>query len=218
MTAFTGLAGSMSDGCCDSEIDAGVMEQRQRRVLVKVLIINLVAFLVMVTGAVYSGSSALLSGMLDNLGDATAYALSLMVVGASIAAKARLAFFKGLLILGAALAVALQIGWRLMYPDVPVFETMGIAALLNLAANLVCLGLLFPVRRDDLNMESMWECSRNDIVDGLAVIMATGAVWFFNSAWPDLLIAVALLLFFLRSAIRVLRRAHQELREIAAPG
>ena len=50
-------------------------------------------------------------------------------------AKARVALLKGLLILGAAIAVAVQIGWRLTHPAVPLFEGMGIAGALNLAAN-----------------------------------------------------------------------------------
>ena len=94
---------------------------------------------------------------------------------------------------------------------------MGIAASLNLAANLVCLRLLYPVRGDDLNMESMWECSRNDIWDGLAVITASVSVWLFDSGWPDVVIAIVLLAVFLRSATRVLRRARRELQHAPAP-
>ena len=67
-------------------------------------------------------------------------------------------------------------------------------------------------------MESMWECSRDDIWDGLAVIAASVAVWLFDSGWPDLLIAIVLLAVFLRSATRVLRRARQELQHAPAPG
>ncbi|MEZ5561231.1 MAG: hypothetical protein R3E86_22160 [Pseudomonadales bacterium] len=129
-----------------------------------------------------------------------------------------MAYFKGLLILGAAVVVAFQIAWRLTHLDTPVFETMGIAASLNLAANLICLRLLFPFRQDDLNMASMWECSRNDIFDGIAVIAATAAVWLFGSGWPDVLIAIALLVVFLKSALRVLRRARVELDHVPAPG
>lgn len=208
----------MSDGCCGDGVDAGALEQRHRRVLLWVLAINIVTFFIMVVGSIVSGSSSLLSGTLDNLGDALAYALSLAVVGASTSTKARVAFLKGMLILCAALLVAIQIAWRLPNLETPIFESMGVAASLNLAANLVCLRLLYPVREDDLNMESMWECSRNDIWDGLAVITASVAVWLFDSGWPDLLIAIVLLAVFLRSATRVLRRARQELQHAPAPG
>jgi len=54
---------------------------------------------------------------------------------------------------------------------------------------------------------SAWECSRNDIYEGSAVILAAVAVWLFGAGWPDLLVAIALLVLFARSAVRVLKAA-----------
>lgn len=201
----------MSESCCGKTIDVRALEARQRRVLTIVLIINVTTFLMMIGAAWYSRSSSLLSGGLDNLGDALTYALSLAVVGASGLAKARVALFKGLLILGAALAVGVQIVWWLLHPEVPLFDGMGVAALLNLGANLVCLKLLMPYRSGDINLASAWECSRNDVYEGFAVLAAALGVWLFDAGWPDLITAVALLLLFLRSAWRVLRSAWREL-------
>ena len=196
----------MSD-CCNCEVDTRALAVRQRRVLLVVLAINVVTFVMMVAASYLSGSSALLSGTLDNFGDAVTYALSFAVVGASAQAKARVAFFKGLMILAAAAAVALQIVWRLTHLEVPIVETMGIASVLNLAANAVCLYLLNPFKVGDVNMSSAWECSRNDVIEGGAVIVTTLAVALFGSAWPDIIVAIALLAMFLRSAIRVLGTA-----------
>lgn len=207
----------MSDSCCQGQLDVSALESRQRRVLIWVLVINVFTFLMMVAGSVFSGSSSLLSGTLDNLGDAVTYALSLAVVGATCTAKARVALFKGLLILGAALAVAVQIGWRIQHPESPVVETMSIAALLNLGANVLCLRLLYPYRNGDVNMTSVWECSRNDVMEGFAVIAAALAVWGFGSGWPDVLVAIALLILFLRSATRVLRDAWREMYPTSSP-
>jgi Co/Zn/Cd efflux system component len=201
----------IGDSCCQGQIDVGALQVRQRRVLIVVLAINAATFLMMVLAAFMSGSSSLLSGALDNFGDAMTYALSIAVVGATSAAKARVALFKGLMIFGAALAVAFQIGWRILHPEVPVFETMGIAALLNLGANLLCLRLLMPYRDGDVNMSSAWECSRNDVGEGIAVIAAALAVGVFQSGWPDIVIAFALLALFLRSAIRILGGAWRQL-------
>lgn len=208
----------MSDCCCPSAIDTRQLHRRQRRVLAIVLAINLATFAIMVVGSVLSGSSSLLSGTLDNLGDALTYGLSFAVVGASAPAKARVALVKGLLITGAALAVAVHIGWRLLHMDAPVAGTMGLVAVLNLAANAVCLGLLYPLREMDINMSSVWECSRNDVMEGLAVIGAALAVWLTGSGWPDVLVAVALLVLFARSASRVLRTAWTQLRPAASAG
>lgn len=202
----------MGDSCCGGTIDIRALEARQRRVLIIVLAINLVTFAMMLYAAIHSGSSSLLSGSLDNLGDALTYLLSLAVIGASARAKAKVAFFKGLLILAAAMAVAIQIGWRLANPNVPVFEAIGLAATLNLAFNGICLWLLTRYRHGDVNMASAWECSRNDMYEGFAVLAAGAGVWLFDAGWPDLVIAMALLVMFLRSAWRVLRSAWQSYR------
>jgi Co/Zn/Cd efflux system component len=194
------------------------MQTRQRRVLLAVLTINVVTFVTMVLGSLLSGSSALLSGTLDNFGDAVTYGLSFAVVGATGAAKARVALFKGILILTAAVAVAIQIGWRFWNVEAPIVETMSAAALLNLAANAVCLWLLTPYRSGDVNMASAWECSRNDVFEGVAVVVAAAAVWAFGSGWPDLIVAVLLLVVFARSASRVLRNARRELHRTSHVG
>ena len=201
----------MGDSCCNGRLQVAELETRQRRVLITVLVINVVTFVVMAAGSILSGSSSLLSSMLDNLGDALTYGLSLAVVGSSYVVKARVALFKGVLIAAAALFVAGQIFWHFLHPETPVVETMSLAVVINLAANLICLRLLTPHRHSDINMSSVWECSRNDIFDGIAVILASFGVWLFESAWPDLLVATVLLILFTRSAIRVLRGAWLEL-------
>lgn len=205
----------MSD-CCGCEVDTRALAARQRRVLLYVLFINVATFALMVMASWLSGSSALLSGTLDNFGDAVTYALSFLVVGASGSAKARVALFKGVMILGAGVAVAVQVGWRLAHPGIPIVETMGLAAALNLGANIVCLYLLTPYRTGDVNMASAWECSRNDVIEGVAVIATAGAVWAVGSGWPDIIVASVLLVVFLRSAFRVFGAARQAFREPAA--
>jgi Co/Zn/Cd efflux system component len=74
----------VADSCCENTLDLGELQARQRGVLIVVLVINMLTFLMMVAGAILSGSSAVLSGGLDNLGDAITYAFSLAVVGASV--------------------------------------------------------------------------------------------------------------------------------------
>lgn len=184
---------------------------RQRVTLQRVLVINAVMFVTMVVAALYADSSALLSDSLDNLGDALTYALSLYAVSKNAAVKARVALFKGCLIFFAACVVAAQIVYKLFIPTVPVFELMGIFSLVGLASNAVCLFLLSRHRHEDVNMSSVWECSRNDIAVNLSVFVAAGAVWVTNSGWPDILIAFFLVVLLFRSAVRVISSARKEL-------
>lgn len=197
--------------------DAGSRRHACRRASVgslhAVLWINAASILLMVGAAFYARSTSLLSGALDNLGDALTYALSLAVVASSLRAKAWVAMFKAALILGAALAVATAIGWRLFVdPAVPLFEAMGWAGALNLAANLACVWLLRPWRNGDVNLASAYECARNDIADGLSVLLAGTLVWLTGRGWPDLVVAALLLAVFLASAWRVSRNALGALR------
>lgn len=200
-------------GCCEHDgEELSALRERQSGVLKIVLGINAVMFVVIVGAGLYASSSALLTDSLDNLGDVFTYALSLWAVHLSARAKAKVAFFKGGLILLAALAVMVQIGYKLLHPAVPLFEIMGLFSLLALVANGTCLTLLWRHRGDDVNMRSVWECSRNDVAANLAVFLAAAGVWLTDSAWPDLLVAFLLALLFLRSAVRVLTSARASYR------
>ena len=88
---------------------------------------------------------------------------------------------------------------------------MGAFSLLGLAANSVCLYLLWKHRDEDVNMSSVWECSRNDIASNLSVFVAAGAVWLTGTGWPDILVALGLAFLLLRSAYRVITSAWAEL-------
>jgi Co/Zn/Cd efflux system component len=198
-------------GCCQNGCEITARNERQRTTLKWVLSINAVMFLVIVAAALYADSTALLSDSLDNLGDAITYALSLNAIALGGHAKAKVALFKGMLILAAALAVAGQIAWKLAHPALPIFEAMGAFSLLGLAANGICLYLLWRHRHEDVNMSSVWECSRNDIASNISVFVAALGVWATGAAWPDLLVAAALVVLLLRSALRVISSARREL-------
>lgn len=201
----------MSDSCLDHcALDAH--HARQRGTLRIVLAINAVMFFVIAGASHFGASTALLADSVDFLGDALTYGLSLFAVSRGDALKARIALFKGALILLAALVVLGQIAYKLFVPSMPVFEIMGAFSLLGLAANSLCLALLWRHRREDVNMSSVWECSRNDIASNLSVIAAAGAVWITDSRWPDMLIALALAALLLRSAARVIASGRTALR------
>lgn len=199
-------------GCCNNDCTIDKLRDRQRGTLLIVLGINAVMFLVIAGAALYGNSTALLADSFDNLGDALTYGLSLYVVSRGTSAKAKVALFKGILILVGALVVAAQVIYKLIVPSIPIFEVMGIFSLIGLAANSACLFLLWRHRFEDVNMSSVWECSRNDIATNLSVFVTAGAVWFTGSGWPDIAVAIALVWFLVRSSVRVISSALVELR------
>ncbi|AEP12211.1 cation transporter [Chloracidobacterium thermophilum] len=198
--------------CCHHESSFSPCSARQRRTLWLTLGINALMFGVIVGAAWYGRSTALLADSLDNLGDALTYGLSLYVVSRDRAAKARVALFKGGLIFAAAAGVVVQIVHRLFHPGVPLFEVMGVFSLLGLAANGACLWLLWQHRQEDINMSSVWACSRNDVAGNVAVLVAAALVWLTGAAWPDVVVASGLVLLLLVSSVRVLSAALAELR------
>ena len=199
-------------GCCSDDCSLEQLQKQQRGTLQAVLGINALMFFVIVGAALYGHSTALLADSLDNLGDALTYGLSLYAVTKGPVIKAKVALFKGGLIFLAALVVAAQILYKLFVPSVPLFATMGIFSLVGLMANALCLYLLWRHRHEDVNMSSVWECSRNDITSNLSVLVAAGAVAISGSGWPDLLVALGLLTILLRSAYRVIMSARAVLR------
>lgn len=203
----------MADCCEDKACALEALRVRQSSTLKVVLGINAVMFVVELIAGIQSGSTALLSDSLDNLGDALTYGLSLYAVSRGSRSKAKVALFKGLLILTAGLFALCQVAYRIAIPVVPIYETMGIVSLLALLANGACLAMLWKHREEDINMSSVWECSRNDIASNIAVFIAAAGVWLAHSGWPDILIGLVLALLFLKSAVKVLKGAISELKK-----
>lgn len=202
----------MTDCCSEKESWLETPRHRQSATLKIVLGINAVMFVAELTAGLLASSVSLLADSLDMLGDALVYGFSLYVVAHGARMKAISALLKGSIMAAFGLFVLGQAVFRIMYPQVPVFETIGSIGLLALAANTLCLVLLSQHRVDDINMSSAWLCSRNDIIANVSVLFAAIGVWLTGSAWPDILVGLALATIFLRSALFVLRGATTELR------
>jgi Co/Zn/Cd efflux system component len=89
----------MADSCCaPPTLELGPKKQNRayRRVLFTVLAINAVMFGVEVIAGVAAGSASLQADALDFLGDATNYAIDLLVVGMALHYRASAALAKGL--------------------------------------------------------------------------------------------------------------------------
>jgi Co/Zn/Cd efflux system component len=206
----------MADCCNDKACEIEALRDRQSSTLKIVLGINAVMFIVELTAGLISGSVSLLADSLDMLGDALVYGFSIYVVARGARMKAIAALFKGGIMAAFGLFVLGQAVYRIVFPQVPVFEAIGAIGLLAFVANGICFVLLWRHRADDINMSSVWLCSRNDIIANVSVLFAAAGVWLTGSGWPDILVGLALAVLFLRSALFVLRGANTELRAINA--
>lgn len=204
----------MADCCNDKACEIDALRSRQGSILKIVLVINAVMFVVELVAGLLGNSVSLVADSLDMLGDALVYAFSLYVVARSSAMKAKAALLKGAIMAAFGLFVLGQAIYRIVFPQLPVFEAIGAIGLLALAANSTCFFLLWRHRADDINMSSVWLCSRNDIIANVSVLLAALGVWLTHSGWPDILIGLALAVLFLRSALHVLRESIKELRSV----
>jgi len=206
-------------GCCDDQgCELTALRAGHARVLWVVLAINTLMFVVEGTAGLLAHSTSLLADALDMLGDALVYGFSLYVVARSARWQAGAALAKGIFMLLFGLGVLGEALHKVLHPVMPVAETMGLVGALALGANLVCFLLLYRHRADNLNMSSVWVCSRNDLVANGAVLVAAAATHVLISRWPDILVGGLIAGLFLASALRVLRQAVQGLHAVPEQG
>lgn len=206
----------MSDCCSDKASELEALQLHQASTLKIVLGINAVMFVVEFLAGLLSGSVSLIADSLDMLGDALVYGFSIFAVTRGQRTKAFSALLKGIIMAIFGLIVLGQVAYKIAVPRVPAFGVIGVIGLIALAANGICLSLLWRYRADDINMSSVWLCSRNDIIANSSVICAAAAVSITGSAWPDLIVGAAIAALFLKSAVTVLVESTRELRQAQA--
>ena len=191
------------DGCCEIR----PVQARQRRVLRVVLWINLGMFLAELAAGIVAHSTALLADSVDMLGDAIVYGFSLYVVARAPLWQHRAALLKGFIMAGFGIGIAAEVASKLARGLTPEAGIMWAVALAALVANGSVLVLLWRHRADDINMRSAWLCSRNDVIANGGVLLAALGVARSGSAWPDILVGLAIAALFAASAAGVIRDA-----------
>jgi len=193
------------DECCEIRPIHG----QQRHVLRLVLAINAAMFLVEVAAGLLAHSTALLADSADMLGDSIVYGFSLYVIARGPAWQARAALLKGGIMALFGIGVLIEVGAKLARGVTPDASLMSGVGLLALAANASVLVFLWRHRADDLNMRSVWLCSRNDVLANLGVLAAAFGVRLTGAAWPDIAIGLGIAALFMASAVDVIRAARR---------
>lgn len=202
----------MASCCEDKSCEITALRESHSRVLWVVLIINAAMFLVEGAAGLFAHSTSLLADALDMLGDALVYGFSLFVLARSARWQAGAALAKGAFMLVFGLGVVGEALYKVFHPVMPSVATMGVVGGLALAANLVCFFLLYRHRGDNLNMSSVWLCSRNDLVANVGVLLAAVGIYALASRWPDIIVGVIIASLFFASSLSVLRASIRGLR------
>ncbi len=202
----------MAEHCCQHKAkELQQLQKRQSKVLWIILAINAVMFVVEFSGGIKAASLSLTGDSLDMLGDALVYGCSLYVIQKGKKAQARSAMLKGSIMFLSAIAVFARATYQLLAQTVPTVSLMGEIGILALVANLICFLLLIRHRNDNINMSSVWLCSRNDIIANSLVLLTAGLVLLTNSFLPDFILGLLLTAVFAQSAGKVLNQARAEL-------
>lgn len=207
------MSACCSGGCSSQK---GSVDPRFRRALWIALVVNAAMFGVEVFGGLRAGSVSLLADAVDFAGDAANYALSLAVLSMGMLWRSRAALVKGLSMGAYGVFVLGKTAWAALAGVPPEPFTMGAIAMLALVANVSVALLLYAHRDGDANMRSVWLCSRNDAIVNVAIGVAALGVFGSGSAWPDLVVAVAIAGLALSAAVSVVRQARGELAGHAA--
>jgi Co/Zn/Cd efflux system component len=206
----------MADCCCEPpplRLDPHRNNSRYRRILWIVLAINAAMFCIEIGAGLAAGSASLQADALDFLGDASNYAISLLVVGMTLRYRASAALAKGATMGAFGLWVVGTVVWHALHGTLPSAFTMGAVGFAALAANAVSFGLLWAHRQGDANMRSAWICTRNDVLGNLAVLLAAAGVFGTGTGWPDVVVAAIMAGLALQGATTVMRQSLGELRQ-----
>jgi Co/Zn/Cd efflux system component len=202
----------MAEHCCQHKAkELEKLQKRQAKILWIILAINAVMFIVEFSGGIRAASLSLTGDSLDMLGDALVYGCSLYVIQKGKRAQARSAMLKGGIMFLTAIAVFARATYQLFAQTVPTVGLMSEIGILALLANLICFLLLIRHRNDNINMSSVWLCSRNDIIANTSVLLTAGLVFLTGSFLPDFILGLLLTIVFAQSAGKVLQKARAEL-------
>ncbi|TKA95315.1 cation transporter [Cereibacter changlensis] len=185
-------------------------DERQRRTLWIVLLLNAaIALGFFATGAL-GDSSALIANGLDNTSDSLVYMISLFAMSRSGRWKRAAANISGGLLLIFAVGILIDAVRRYYAGSAPLGPLMIIMALVAAIVNGICIWLLARIENPDLNVRAANTFSFNDFVSNGGILVAGGLVWWLGSNWPDLVVGAAVAVIAAWGGIGILRDAHLE--------
>ena len=203
-----------TEPCSCHDVEANTAEQR--RVLRWVLTINLAQCIAGLIVGVWASSTALIGAALDNLADASVYAISLYAVGRSAFAKARVARLSGWLLILFAGSLLVEVVRRFFIGADPIGSAMMIMAAVNAGMNLVCLKLLAKHRTANVTFRATAIFTSNDTWANLGIVASGMLVWMTASPIPDLLIGIVVVYIAVQGGREILEQARDAKRDARA--
>ena len=198
----------------DDELgDLDASNAADRKILTAVLLINLAQAAAGVGIGLWAASTALIGAGLDNLADASVYALSLYAVGRAVQVKIRAARLSGYLLIGLGVMLFVEVVRRFFGGEEPIGPAMMAMAAANAILNLVCLRLLKRHRGEDVNFTASAIFTNNDSIVNGAIVLSGALVMWLGSNIPDLVLGVMVAGIAANGGREILERAGKSAAE-----
>lgn len=187
--------------------DAGL-----RRAVLIVAVLNLAYFGVEFAVALSIGSVSLFADSVDFLEDASVNLLISFALAWSVATRARVGMGLAGILLVPALALLWSLWGKFLNPLPPEPFALSVTGAGALAVNLFCAMLLARFRAHSGSLSrAAFLSARNDAIANVAIIgagLVTAYVWL--SAWPDVIVGLAIAAMNVDAAKKVWTAARQE--------
>jgi Co/Zn/Cd efflux system component len=188
-----------------------------RNTVKRVALLNLGYFGVEFAVALSIGSVALFADSVDFLEDASVSLLILMALGWSVRNRARIGMALAAILLIPGLATIWTAWHKFMDPVAPEPLALSLTGLGALVVNLSCAVMLVRFREHSGSLtRAAFLSARNDALANIAIIAAglvTAFLW--HSAWPDLIVGIAIAAINVDAAREVWMTARDEHRAAA---
>ncbi len=194
-------------------MDLASSNAQDRRILLYVLLINLAQSALGMGVGVWASSTALIGAALDNLADASVYAVGIYAVGRSVRAKVVAARLSGWLLIGLSVLLVAEVIRRFMGSEAPIGPAMMVMAGVNAAINVYCLRLLKRHKGEDVNFKASAIFTSNDSIVNMAILVSGLLVLWLGSNVPDLVLGVVSALFAANGGREILEHARKASRE-----
>lgn len=166
---------------------------------------------------VWASSTALIGAALDNLADASVYAVGIYAVGRSVRAKVAAARLSGWLLIGLSILLVGEVIRRFLGSDAPIGPAMMAMAAVNAVINVFCLRLLRRHKGEDVNFKASAIFTSNDSIVNMAILASGLLVFWLGSNVPDLILGIVSALFAANGGREILEHARKASRAASTP-
>lgn len=186
-------------------------EQRIRRAVLIVALLNFGYFFVEFAAAVAIGSASLFADSADFLEDTAINLLVFFAVAWPASRRRAAGSVLAALILIPAIAAIVTVVMKIINPEPPSPEGLTGVALGALVVNVICAVILLRLRNEGSSLATgAWLAARNDALANILIIVAGLLTFVWSTAWFDIIVGAIIAVVNLSAAKEVWEESREE--------